>query len=62
MESNKYYVITDCDDPYQNCLDYHGPFDTEDRAVREAEELSKVFTFNNKPLYTSVIIVKTIKF
>lgn len=63
MESNKYYVITDLDDPYENCLEYRGPFDTLKEARKEAEELkSHVWSASKKPYYSFVTVVKTIKF
>ena len=63
MEPDKYYVITDQDDPYENCLNYRGPFDTLKEARKEAEELkSSIWSAQKKPFYSSVTVVKTIKF
>lgn len=63
MDPDKYYVLTDIDDPYENCLDYHGPYHTESEALLEAIRLKElVWTAAKKPYYSSVTIVKTIKF
>ena len=63
MEEDKWYIITATDDPYENYLSYHGPFNSSKEARIKARQLrEEVFSYKSVlPVYILVKIVKVMK-